>query len=132
MEEMRIVVAWFALSGASLAFLIYAAAVVLSSTTPPSATTAQSAKLVIDKAAAVSPGEVVDVIKALAALGDGMAKAGPALWSLIGSVLFTLIAAMAAGVIQTAPPKPPTPQRSPEGRPPAADAPAAPQAPTTK
>lgn len=45
-------------------------------------------------AAAVLP----DLVKALAALVEALAKAGPALWSLIGSLLFFLIGALAAGV----------------------------------
>ena len=41
---------------------------------------------------------VSELVNALAALAEALAKAGPALWSLIGSILFLLIAAMAAGV----------------------------------
>ena len=39
-----------------------------------------------------------DLVNALAALTEALAKAGPALWSLIGSLLFFLIGALAAGV----------------------------------
>jgi len=39
-----------------------------------------------------------EIIKELPPLIDSLAKAGPAFWSLIGSMLFLLIAALAAGV----------------------------------
>jgi hypothetical protein len=39
-----------------------------------------------------------DLVNAFAALAEALAKAGPALWSLIGSLLFFLIAALAAVV----------------------------------
>ena len=42
--------------------------------------------------------EVSGLVSAVATLTEALAKAGPALWSLIGSLLFLLIAAMAAGV----------------------------------
>jgi hypothetical protein len=47
-----------------------------------------------------SPAQVAELVKALATLAESLAKAGPALWSLIGSILFLLIAAVAAGVLQ--------------------------------
>ena len=43
------------------------------------------------------PKEFAELVKALASLVDSLVKAGPALWSLIGSMLFLLIAALAAG-----------------------------------
>jgi uncharacterized membrane protein len=43
-----------------------------------------------------------DLVTAFAALVEGLAKAGPALWALIGSMLFLLIAGFAAGVFTTA------------------------------
>jgi hypothetical protein len=39
-----------------------------------------------------------EIIKELPPLIDSLAKAGPAFWSLVGSMLFLLIAALAAGV----------------------------------
>ena len=47
----------------------------------------------------VSAGEIADLLKALASLTDSLVKAGPALWSLIGSILFLLVASIAAGLI---------------------------------
>jgi len=48
---------------------------------------------------APTPAQVADLLKALGSLTDSLVKAGPALWSLVGSVLFLLIAAIAAGAI---------------------------------
>lgn len=42
--------------------------------------------------------EVSGLVSAVATLTEALAKAGPALWSLIGSLLFLLIAGMAGGV----------------------------------
>lgn len=50
-----------------------------------------------------TPAEVAELIKALATLSDSLVKAGPALWSLLGSILFLLIAAIAAGLLGGAP-----------------------------
>jgi hypothetical protein len=47
--------------------------------------------------------DVAELVKALASLVDSLVKAGPALWSLIGSLLFLLIAALAAGVFSSGP-----------------------------
>ena len=47
----------------------------------------------------VTPEQATEIIKVLASLAESLAKAGPALWSLIGSLLFLLIAAMTAGLI---------------------------------
>jgi hypothetical protein len=46
--------------------------------------------------------EVSGLMSAVATLTEALAKAGPALWSLIGSLLFLLIAGMAAGVFAPA------------------------------
>ena len=47
----------------------------------------------------VTIAQVGEILKAIASLAESLAKAGPALWSLIGSLLFLLIAAMSAGLI---------------------------------
>lgn len=49
------------------------------------------------KAAVATPQEVADLINALSALADSLAKAGPALWSMIGSIAFLVVAWAAAG-----------------------------------
>lgn len=47
-------------------------------------------------------GDLAELVKQLAALVDSLVKAGPALWALIGSLLFLLIGAVAAGVFSGA------------------------------
>ncbi|MFL6752429.1 MAG: hypothetical protein ACJ8FL_04290 [Sphingomicrobium sp.] len=51
----------------------------------------------------VSAKDFAEIVKGLASLVDSLVKAGPALWSLIGSLLFLLIAALAAGVFSSSP-----------------------------
>lgn len=46
----------------------------------------------------LSGAEVSAMVNAVATLAEALAKAGPALWSLIGSILFLLIAGMASGI----------------------------------
>ena len=47
------------------------------------------------------PFNVVDTVKAFAALAEGLVKAGPALWALIGSMFFLVLAGFAAGLFTT-------------------------------
>ena len=47
----------------------------------------------------MSAKDLAELVKAIATLVEGLVKAGPALWSLIGSLLFLLIACAAAGVL---------------------------------
>lgn len=51
----------------------------------------------------VTAADLALVLEALAKLGDTLIKAGPALWRLLASVLFLLIAALSAGVFQGSP-----------------------------
>jgi hypothetical protein len=53
--------------------------------------------------AAPIPIDFSGLVKAFATLVDSLVKAGPALWALIGSMLFLLIAGFAAGLFTTAP-----------------------------
>lgn len=48
--------------------------------------------------------DVAEILKALGSLAESLAKAGPALWSMLGSALFLLIAALAIGVFSGSPP----------------------------
>lgn len=52
--------------------------------------------------AGASPQQVIDLVNATATLADNLAKAGPALWTMIGAVLFLLVACFAAGVFPAA------------------------------
>lgn len=54
----------------------------------------------------VTAADVAALLEAVAKLGDALIKAGPALWRLLASVLFLLIAALSAGVFQGSPPQP--------------------------
>lgn len=54
-----------------------------------------------DALAAPVPIDFAGLVKAFATLVDSLVKAGPALWALIGSMLFLLIAGFAAGVFRT-------------------------------
>lgn len=54
----------------------------------------------------VSAKDIAELVKALASLADSLVKAGPALWSLIGSALFLFIASLAAGVFSSPPAQP--------------------------
>jgi hypothetical protein len=56
--------------------------------------------------ASMSTPQVAELAKALAALVDSLVKAGPALWSMIGSLLFLMVACTAAGVFTEAPEAP--------------------------
>jgi len=51
-----------------------------------------------DKAFAAVPLDLGDLVKSLATLAESLVKGGPALWSLIGSLLFLVIAGFAAGL----------------------------------
>ena len=42
-----------------------------------------------------------ELVKALAGLVEGLVKAGPALWALIGSMFFLVLAGFAAGLFTT-------------------------------
>ena len=88
-----------AIAGAVISFIIYWRRTV----TPPAH---EELKQAIKESAAgvktvapVTPDQIANLLKALASLTDSLVKAGPALWSLIGSILFLLIAAIAAGLI---------------------------------
>jgi len=126
-EKMQVAVGVVAIGCALLSFLVY---LVLSLRRPAAEAAAKSAHdtadLVRARAAAVTPAEVTELVKALASLGESLAKAGPALWSMIGSVLFLLIAAIAAGVLQAKPAAPQAPGGGGAANPPAAVGAAAP------
>lgn len=74
------------------------------SLTAQSAAQSQSARQMAVKANALAPvtvGELTDLIKALTGFTDSLAKAGPSLTTLVGSILFLAIAAIASGAISS-------------------------------
>ncbi|WP_374471509.1 hypothetical protein [Phenylobacterium sp.] len=121
LEGMQIAVAVAATGCGVASFALYALACVRTLTSQPQVKTAAAAA---QRAQFTTPADVAELIKALGALTDSLAKAGPALWSLIGSVLFLLVAAISVGVLQS-----PPAQKTAERPSPAAAAPAAPKDP---
>jgi flagellar basal body-associated protein FliL len=102
-DDMRTIIAFISIIFAALAFLIYFA--MSMNWLKPAAR--EKAEKGLDEAVnhtksivPVSATELATLVKALATLGESLAKAGPALWSLIGSTLFLLIAAISAGALQ--------------------------------
>jgi hypothetical protein len=95
---MQITIAYAALVFASLSFLLYfvltLAPLFAGKPHKVAAKVPPGAKTIAPVPVTVLP----DLVNAFAALAEALAKAGPALWSLIGSLLFFLIGALAAGV----------------------------------
>lgn len=78
---------------------------------PDIASSDQLKSLVADNPATVK--DLSDLAANLAKLTDSLAKAGPALTSLIGSVLFFAIAAIGSGALHGSPAPAPTPTPTP-------------------
>jgi len=83
-------------------------------TTVPSAVDAKAQRLVADPALSVD--ELSQLLEAASKLTDSLSKAGPALTSLIGAILFFAIAAISSGALHGSPP-PATTASSAEARP---------------
>lgn len=134
LDHMRIVIAITATACGALAFLAYLWLLGMAAQQAKTAETAADAargggQLGLE-ATAPTLADAAELVKAFASLTDSLAKAGPALWSLLGSALFLLIACVAAGAFQgEAKPKPDTeasehPAPSPDTKPgPTADTP---------
>ncbi|WP_430424666.1 hypothetical protein [Phenylobacterium sp.] len=106
LENLQIAIAIVAIVCGVLSFGVY----IIHSLKPPAQAAAQKASGVaqtVQEKVGVTPAEVTDLVKALAALSESLAKAGPALWSMIGAALFLLIAAVSAGVLHGKPPAAP-------------------------
>jgi hypothetical protein len=95
---------------AGLSFLIYVIEIVAALCTKPLTGSKALAKqaglragLVGDSIAKPTLPELTALIEGLAKLTDSLSKAGPALTSIAASILFLLIAAISAGVFQSAP-----------------------------
>jgi hypothetical protein len=101
---------WAAIGGAGLCFVIYCVLTLAPVFLARKEHREILAKAAADRAAAgerslvaVSPKDIGELVKAFASLVDSMVKAGPALWALIGSMLFLMIAAFAAGMFTSLP-----------------------------
>ncbi len=111
LEKVQVLIAIVAVGCGVLSFGVY----FVLSLRPPAQAAAKNAgeaAAMLQARAAVTPAEVTDMVKALASLSESLAKAGPALWSMIGAALFLLIAAVSAGVLQGKPEPPPRAQSS--------------------
>jgi hypothetical protein len=101
-------VAYAALAAGVICFLIYLAEALAALLVKPSAVNA--AKDVSAQAKTMGVPLTVDdftkLLDAMSKLTDSLAKAGPALTSLIGAILFFAIAAVASGAIVGSPPAP--------------------------
>lgn len=103
LESIRSVISIAAVIAAVLSFFVYCM-FTLGGKKPDSQTEAEEGSRQARAMAAILPtpptaGEIADIVKAFATLSSNLLKAGPALYSMIGSALFLLIAAIAAGAI---------------------------------
>lgn len=105
------IVTYGSLAAGVICFGLYVWEAVIAITTKPPAPdvgTAQQLKtLVADNVATVK--DVSDLAGNLAKLTDSLSKAGPALTSLIGAILFFAIAAIGSGVVHGSPASPSAP-----------------------
>lgn len=105
LDTMQIWVVIAALAFAAVTFLLFLLMMLggLNPESPHKAAQDQAVSSVKSLAGAPTPAEVAELVKALAAFSDSLMKAGPRLWTLMGSILFLLIAAIAAGLLHGAP-----------------------------
>ena len=97
------VVTWGSLICGGLCFLLYlllSLAPVFSKSAPAKTVNSRAAGFLANPAASVE--DVTKLIEALSKLTDSLAKAGPALTSLVGALLFFLIAALNSGAFRGA------------------------------
>lgn len=94
-------IAWVAIFGAVGCFIVYVS--VTLKLIPDASEKANKAIRELappaTKLDGMSAKDFAELVKAVATLVEGLVKAGPALWSLVGSLLFLLIACAAAGVL---------------------------------
>ncbi len=106
-----LLVTWAALVAGSLCFALYLAASIAALMTKQAAMKAadlHQRAIVSGKSVGLTIDELTKLLGAVSKLTDSLAKAGPALTSLIGSILFFAIAALSSGALRSAP----TPQPS--------------------
>ncbi|HEY4070929.1 MAG TPA: hypothetical protein VGM04_05160 [Sphingomicrobium sp.] len=98
---MQNVICWVAIFGAVGCFIVYVS-VTLKLIPDASEKANKTVKEMAPSTArfeGISAKDFAELVKAIATLVEGLVKAGPALWSLIGSLLFLLIACAAAGTL---------------------------------
>ncbi len=91
-----------------VAFLALAFGWGLKTTTAPARAAAERAAEVSKNLTSVTADELTAILKAVAALGEGLVKAGPSLAALIASILFLTVAMISSGGIRSDPPASPT------------------------
>ena len=106
MEALQTLVTYAALAIGCISFSIYVIEVIAAHRSKPR----RLQHAIADKIEGIAPTTIMSatnfakILEAAAKLGDSLTKAGPALTSLIGAVLFFAIAMVSSGALQT--PKP--------------------------
>ena len=116
LSPMQEAIAVVAIGCAILSFLVYLAFSYKAVTSEANKKVEESLRDAVGSVKEFTPPtakEVAELVKGLASLAESLVKAGPALWSMIGSALFLLIAALAAGVFWGSPPAKTDPNSSP-------------------
>ncbi len=109
MLQAQLCVTYAALLLGTICFLLFIVTALVTLFKKPAADTtvadiAKAAPAALLKGVSIT--DFKDLLEAAAKLSDSLAKAGPALSSLIGAVLFYAIAAIASGVLHSPPPVP--------------------------
>jgi hypothetical protein len=117
MESWQDTVTKWALIIGGICFLIYVIEVVVSlfSKPPEEATEMAKAGRSIIPNGTVTGADFAKILEAIAKIGDSLAKAGPALTSLIGAVLFFTIAMVSSGALKSSASSLPPPVATPAG-----------------
>jgi hypothetical protein len=102
------VVTWAGIAAGSVCFVLYVVQSILVMLAKPTQTAkgivGAKVSLLAADPAGVSVDELTKLLQAAASLTDSLAKAGPALTSLIGAILFFTVAAIGSGALHGAPP----------------------------
>ena len=101
------IVTWAGVVAGSVCFLLYIAqsiaAMIAGPTRAANSIVGAKVSLVAGDATSVSVDELTKLFQAAATLTDSLSKAGPALTSLIGAILFLAVAAIGSGALHGAP-----------------------------
>jgi hypothetical protein len=98
LQSMREAIAYVAIGCGILSFLVYLAFSWKAVTSKKVEKDLRETVASVRGMGAPTVEQLAEVLKALASLAESLVKAGPALWAMIGSALFLLIASLAAGV----------------------------------
>jgi hypothetical protein len=102
------VVTWAGIIAGSVCFVLYVVQSIIVIRAKPAQTArgivGAKVSLLAADPAGVSVDELTKLLQAAASLTDSLSKAGPALTSLIGAILFFAVAAIGSGALHGAPP----------------------------